>query len=129
VSIFFFPQRAFPKRNSSSGGDYSTIGIEPGTIHFWKRRCGGGYGGIRVEAILSRRPACRLQLSGTVANAGAVIARLLLEATEKRERGYAEDRDSERGRREVAEAALKLRKRPPCFSDAQIWQAWEEGRP
>jgi hypothetical protein len=54
----------------------------------------------------------------------AVVARLLLEAAEKRERGERR----EVSLREAADEVLRLRKLPPYFTDAEIKQAREEGR-
>ncbi len=55
----------------------------------------------------------------------AVIARLLQEAAERRRQaeGLAERR------RKAVDAILALRKQPPFFSDAEIKEAREEGRP
>ena len=58
----------------------------------------------------------------------AVVARLLLEAAERRERGAAEEKRPEVSLREAADQVLRLRKQPPYFSDAEIKQAREEGR-
>ncbi len=58
----------------------------------------------------------------------AVVARLLLEAAEKRERGEPEGKRPEVSLREAADVVLALRKLPPYFSDAEIKQAREEGR-
>jgi hypothetical protein len=58
----------------------------------------------------------------------AIVARLLLEAAEKRERGQPEGERPEVSLREAADQVLRLRKLPPYFSDAEIKQAREEGR-
>jgi hypothetical protein len=58
----------------------------------------------------------------------AVVARLLLEAAEKRERGEPEGERREVSLREAIDAVLELRKQPPYVSDAEIKQAREEGR-
>jgi hypothetical protein len=58
----------------------------------------------------------------------AVIARLLLEAAEKRERGEPEGERREVSLREAIDAVIALRKQPPYVSDAEIKQAREEGR-
>ena len=56
----------------------------------------------------------------------AIIARLLLEAAEKR--GTAEEKRPEVSLRQAIDAVLELRKQPPYVSDAEIKQAREEGR-
>jgi hypothetical protein len=58
----------------------------------------------------------------------AVVARLLLEAAEKRERGEPEEKRPEVSLREAADAVIALRKQPPYVTDAEIKQAREEGR-
>ena len=58
----------------------------------------------------------------------AVVARLLLEAAEKRERGEPEGERREVSLREAIDAVIALRKQPPYVSDAEIKQAREEGR-
>ena len=64
----------------------------------------------------------------------AVVARLLLEAAEKRgaaekrERGEPEGEHREVSLREAIDAVIALRKQPPFVSDAEIKQAREEGR-
>lgn len=55
----------------------------------------------------------------------AIIARLLQEAAEKR----APAEDLAERRRKAVDAILELRKSPPYFSDEEIKQAREEGRP
>jgi hypothetical protein len=58
----------------------------------------------------------------------AVVARLLLEAAEKRERGEPEGKRREVSLREAIDAVIALRKQPPYVTDAEIKQAREEGR-
>ncbi len=58
----------------------------------------------------------------------AIIARLLLEAAEKRERGEPEGERREVSLREAIDAVIALRKQPPYVSDEEIKQAREEGR-
>ncbi|HBK06205.1 MAG TPA: hypothetical protein DDZ81_10105 [Acetobacteraceae bacterium] len=58
----------------------------------------------------------------------AVVARLLLEAAEKRERGEPEGERREVSLREAIDAVIALRKQPPYVTDAEIKQAREEGR-
>jgi hypothetical protein len=56
----------------------------------------------------------------------AIVARLLLEAAEKR--GEPEGERREVSLREAIDAVIALRKQPPYVSDAEIKQAREEGR-
>jgi hypothetical protein len=58
----------------------------------------------------------------------AVIARLLSEAAEKRERGEPEGERREVSLREAIDAVIALREQPPYVGDAEIKQAREEGR-
>ncbi len=59
----------------------------------------------------------------------AVIAQLIRAAAEAKARAATEEEEKARRRREAVDAILALRKQPPYFSDAEIKQAREEGRP
>lgn len=59
----------------------------------------------------------------------AIIARILREAAESKVRASAGSEEKAERLREAADAILELRKQPPYFSDAEIRQAREEGRP
>ena len=60
----------------------------------------------------------------------AVIAQLIRDCRLKRRREPRRKRKKRPGRRrEAVDAILALRKQPPYFSDAEIKQAREEGRP
>jgi len=59
----------------------------------------------------------------------AVLARLIREAIEKRGQHEAAKEESDVRRHEAVDEILALRSQPPYFSDTQIKQAREEGRP
>jgi hypothetical protein len=57
----------------------------------------------------------------------AIIAQFIREGLAAKAKTSEED--AARHRREAVDEILRLRKQPPYFSDAQIKQAREEGRP
>ena len=59
----------------------------------------------------------------------AVIAALLRAAAGEKARAALAAEDVARRRREAVDAILELRKKAPYFSDEEIKQAREEGRP